>query len=212
MCDRVLTAFLSLSDRAVGRAVQALQAHVDSQHVEHDALRRAGRADHDNSAPPHRHHLHHRHLHHHQHNNNNSTPPQGRIHRYDSAEALLRAFFVMRLAGCATIPAMISTNISAMIPAMISAMISGASRRYENRKMHLSEKLTAEWSKLDNKARQRSDDDDHSSSSRRISRRISRRVPVAQARFVAAVCAGKLKIANRKKADLVAQLSKVIRE
>ena len=45
--------------------------------------------------------------------------------------------------------------------------------------MHLSEKMTAEWSKLDNKMR-----------------------------FVRAVVEGKLKIANRKKAELVAQLQK----
>ena len=50
---------------------------------------------------------------------------------------------------------------------------------YEKRKLHLSELLTSEWTKLDNKMR-----------------------------FVLAVISGELKISNRKKADLVQQLVK----
>ena len=50
---------------------------------------------------------------------------------------------------------------------------------YNKRKLHLSEMLTQDWSKLDNKLR-----------------------------FVLAVVAGQLKIGGRKKAELVQQLQK----
>ncbi|EOD22469.1 hypothetical protein EMIHUDRAFT_458166 [Emiliania huxleyi CCMP1516] len=73
---------------------------------------------------------------------------QGRIQKYEAVEAVLRDFYALRLSF------------------------------YEKRKLHLQDKLTGEWSKLDNRMR-----------------------------FVLAVISGELKIANRKKADLVAELA-----
>ncbi len=49
--------------------------------------------------------------------------PQGRIHRYEETDTLLKDFFTMRLSY------------------------------YERRKLHMSDKLTSEWTKLDNRMR-----------------------------------------------------------
>lgn len=73
--------------------------------------------------------------------------PHGRIKKYEVVDVLLRDFYALRLSF------------------------------YEKRKVHLQDKLGAEWSKLDNRMR-----------------------------FVLAVLSGELKIANRKKAELVAEL------
>jgi len=72
-----------------------------------------------------------------------------RIHKHETPESVLSTFYRIRLSY------------------------------YEKRKLHLSEQLTSDWSKLDNKMR-----------------------------FVQAVIDGKLKIAKRKKSELVAQLQK----
>ena len=74
---------------------------------------------------------------------------QGRIHKWETPERVLQDFYSLRLA------------------------------LYNKRKLHLSEMLTQDWSKLDNKLR-----------------------------FVLAVVAGQLKIGGRKKAELVQQLQK----
>ena len=104
-----------------------------------------------------------------------------RIQKHESAETILRSFYTLRLSCAETRrpSALISRSLHSLAHPPYPPPPPRRRRYYEKRKLHLSEVLTADWSKLDNRMR-----------------------------FVAAVVAGSLKIANVKKAVLVATLQK----